>query len=590
MENKIYKTIKYRDRVYGDVVIDEPVIVELIECPAMLRLVGIDQSGHFEPFYPGTFQSRYEHSVGVYILLRNYGAPIEEQIAGLIHDVSHSAFSHCIDYVIDGASPSEQDHQDNIFEKFVKKTDIPRILKKYGFNIDYILNDGNFPLKENKLPDLCADRIDYSLRTALVFREIASAAGFLNKLRAGNGRWYFTDKLAAQEFAGIFLKLNSKYYASLLSAVMFASVGDYLRYSLGKGYIKSADLYSTDREVLQKIARFHRYDRHLRKLLSRMDNKAAFANSAADHDAKIVCKSRAVDPLFKDGRKLVRLSQADKSWAGIIKRESKPKTYFIKFGRRWWLPSKVNMTKDPFVFLFLIGVVAAAAIMFSSVLNPGWQGPNRGVVLDPGSGGLSGNAGGNSVTPVACGIENCHGVDVVCGAKVADVCTEIYMVGDGCRRFAECAIADGQCQLVSNQKLENCRACVAGCVQDFADDQMGLFDCDSKCAGIDGAETATSQAAEISRKRSIIESLYPKLNDFESQNSFAGQRVKTEINGTDYYFAYITEGSGVPIVSAICFKVDEESKIYYIGELNDSGVAGNGIYRDIDPITCEGVK
>jgi len=587
MEKKFYKSIEYRDRVYGDVVIDEPVIVELIECAAMQRLKGIDQSGHFEPFYPGTFQSRFEHSAGVYLLLKKYCAPIDEQIAGLVHDVSHSAFSHCIDYVIAGASPSEQNHQDNIFSAFVKKTEIPRILKKHGFDVGHILDDRNFPLKEKDLPDLCADRIDYSLRTALVFGEIKSAASFLDDLRAGNGKWYFADKKIAQEFAELFLKLNSKYYSGLLSAVMFASVGDYLRYSLGRGYIKSDDLYSTDNEVLRKIARFHRYDRHLRKLLSRMDNKAAFKNSAADHDARIVCKSRAIDPLFKDGRKLIRLSQADKSWSKILKKESKPKTYFIKFGSRWQLPSKGKMKKDPFVFLLLIIVVAVVAAIFSSVFNPDWKGPSQGVALNAEGGGV---AVGGGPAAAACGIENCHGTDISCGADMPEVCTDIYEIGDGCRQYAKCETVGGQCRLKVDQKFENCRACTSGCAREFAGDQQRLSDCESQCANIDSTEAVNAEAANISEKRSHIESLYPKLKDFENQASFAGQRVKTEINGTDYYFAYITEGSGVPIVSALCFKVDAESKIYYIGELNDSGVAGNGIYRDVDPITCEGVK
>jgi HD superfamily phosphohydrolase len=82
----------------------------------------------------------------------------------LIHDVSHGAFSHCLDYVFDEGSQKEQTHQDNIFEKFVKESGIPRILETYGIDINYVVDDKNFPLKERLLPDLCADRIDYILR------------------------------------------------------------------------------------------------------------------------------------------------------------------------------------------------------------------------------------------------------------------------------------------------------------------------------------------------------------------------------------------------------------------------------------------
>ena len=114
--------MKYTDRVYENIEIDEPVILELINSKTIQRLKDIDQAGYFEPHFPGTAHSRFEHSVGVYLLLKMYGAPIEEQIAGLIHDVSHSAFSHCIDYVLDAGSEKEHNHQDNVFDEFVRKS------------------------------------------------------------------------------------------------------------------------------------------------------------------------------------------------------------------------------------------------------------------------------------------------------------------------------------------------------------------------------------------------------------------------------------------------------------------------------------
>src|SRR3989339_1400953 len=229
--------MKYTDRVYGNFEITEPVILELINSPTLQRLKEIGQAGYFEPHFPGTAHSRFEHSIGDYLLLKNYGAPIEEQIAGLIHDVSHSAFSHCIDYVLDAGSEKEHNHQDNVFDEFVRKSEIPEILKKYSLDLEYILDDKNFPLKEKDLPDLCADRIDYSLRTAQVFGEIETARYFLDNLTAENGEWVFKNFDSAKKYAELFLKLNISYYAGLPSAVMFRTVGDCLRYALLKEYI-----------------------------------------------------------------------------------------------------------------------------------------------------------------------------------------------------------------------------------------------------------------------------------------------------------------------------------------------------------------
>lgn len=331
--------MKYTDRVYGEFEITEPVILELINSPSIQRLKEIDQAG-YRPLWvkpdaeTGEHDhSRFAHSVGVYLLLRKYNAPLEEQIAGLIHDVSHSAFSHCIDYILESGSEKEHNLQDNLFDSYVRKAEIPGIIKKYGFDLEYILEDENFPLKEKSLPDLCADRIDYSLKTAVIFGELdeKSKKFLLDNLAAENNNWVFNNFKAAKRCAELFLKLNTDYYAGLKSAIMFRTVGDCLRYALQKGYISKNDLYTTDKLVIEKIERCLMGDERLKLLFDRMNNKVKIINDPNDYDASIFCKSRVVDPLFKHNNKLKRVSEADPNWANIIQQESKPKQYFLKF-------------------------------------------------------------------------------------------------------------------------------------------------------------------------------------------------------------------------------------------------------------------
>ena len=325
--------MRYTDRVYGNFEIEEPIILELINSKTTQRLKDIDQAGYFEPHFPGTAHSRYEHSIGVYLLLKIYHAPIEEQIAGLIHDVSHSAFSHCIDHVLDAGSEKEYSHQDNVFDEFIRKSEIPEILKKYNLDLEYILDDRNFPLKERDLPDLCTDRIDYSLRAAIVFKEIENGKYYIDNLLAENGQWIFKDFESAGKYAKLFLKLNTDYYAGLPSAVMFRTVGDYLRYALSKDYISETDLYTTDKIVLEKIEPHIRTDSKLSLLFDRMNNKIGFRNDLNDYTGKVFCKSRVVNPLCWHSGKIIRVSEVNPSWNDIIKRESEPKEYFLKFDR-----------------------------------------------------------------------------------------------------------------------------------------------------------------------------------------------------------------------------------------------------------------
>jgi len=323
----------YTDRLYGKFTIEEPVILDLIKSKSLVRLKGIDQAGYLKPYYPKITLTRFEHSLGVWLLLKKFDASREEQIAGLIHDVSHSAFSHCIDYVFKTEGQKTHEHQDKVFTGFVKKSDIPLILRKYRIDLNYILNEKNFPLKENKLPDLCADRLDYSLRSAFVFGEIGKSDlnYFLTHLTTTNRTWVFKDYRSAQKYADLFRMLNRRYYSGFPSALMFSTVGRYVRHALNRKYLSYHDLYTTDREVIRKINRFLSQDQKLRTLWERMNYRIKATDNPHDFDYRAYCKSRLVDPLCYSRGKLKRVSEINPAWKKIIQRESKPKAYFLKF-------------------------------------------------------------------------------------------------------------------------------------------------------------------------------------------------------------------------------------------------------------------
>lgn len=323
----------YQDRIYGKIKIEEPIILEIINTSVFQRLKGINQWGYPNPYFPGVAHTRFEHSLGVFILLKKFADSLEEQIAGLIHDLSHATFSHCIDYVLEAGSEKEHNHQDNVFKKFIRNSEIPALFQKYGLDLDYILNEVNFPLKERPLPDLCADRIDYSLRDAFVVKEIDQKRVdyFLNNMLVEKNFWIFKNFTSAQEYAQLFLKMNNIYYAGLSTAVMFRTVGDYLKYALQKGYISERDFYTTDQQVMDKIRRHSGRDEKLEPFFDRVENKMEFKNDPQDYDVRVFCKSRLVDPLFKNDGEIKRISEVDNKWKKILEKEILPKEYFIKF-------------------------------------------------------------------------------------------------------------------------------------------------------------------------------------------------------------------------------------------------------------------
>lgn len=323
--------MQIEDRIYGKTDVDEPVLLDLLASPSLQRLKGIDQAGFFEPHFPGTAHSRYEHSVGVMLLLRRYQADIAEQIAGLLHDVSHSAFSHCADYVMDNGTQGTQSHQDDVHEQYVKNSEIPAILDRHAFSVDYILDDAHFPLKEKELPDLCADRLDYSLRSAVIFGDLEEPDAYLNNLKAADGQWFFADLESARNYTRLFHYLNENYYSGLPSAKMFRTVGDYIKHALRQGYITPADFYTTDGAVLEKIAPHLASDTRLRLLYERLQNRIPCCNNPSDFEAEVLCKNRLVDPLYLEDGKLQRFSSSDSSYQELLLNMREPKRYYLKF-------------------------------------------------------------------------------------------------------------------------------------------------------------------------------------------------------------------------------------------------------------------
>ncbi|MEM0465251.1 MAG: Kazal-type serine protease inhibitor domain-containing protein [Candidatus Pacearchaeota archaeon] len=80
-----------------------------------------------------------------------------------------------------------------------------------------------------------------------------------------------------------------------------------------------------------------------------------------------------------------------------------------------------------------------------------------------------------------CGIENCHGLDIICGSKPAEICTQMYQIGDKCRKFAKCEIINGICQKIENNDFNLCKFCVLKCEKDFPNDPEKVLICESKC-------------------------------------------------------------------------------------------------------------
>jgi len=202
----------YSDRLYGTWELT-PDLARLITCPTFQRLHRVSQSGASKYSNPCKTVTRFEHSMGVYLLLRSLGAAEAEQIAGLLHDISHTAFSHVIDIVF---YSEEQDFHEGIKGTCLNRPDLKKALGKLGYQASDYISDEPYTLLEQPLPALCADRIDYSLRDAVTVGEIivSVAHSILDDLAVHDGRIVMQTPAVADQYARLFKKMNDTYWAN----------------------------------------------------------------------------------------------------------------------------------------------------------------------------------------------------------------------------------------------------------------------------------------------------------------------------------------------------------------------------------------
>lgn len=309
------------DKVYGKVKIEEPVLLDLLKSPVILRTKNISQYGVPDKYYHHKNFSRYEHTVGVMCLLRRVGATLEEQIAGLLHDVSHFAFSHVVDWVFKEANNNLERLHDEAHHKFLENSDIPKILKKHGFLLERVSHEANYSLLEQDAPELCGDRVDYSLREMVDWYNPTIVKKCLPYLANFNGKLIFTDREAAFLFAGGYMDLQSEHWGEYQAVFRYLLFSKAVRICVKEKLLTKKDLYQDEKFALKKLESSQNPE--VKELLKTLRGKPDGYKFPSQGQKLIVKKFRFVDPLFLEKGKLLRLSKSDTRYRRLLEKHRK---------------------------------------------------------------------------------------------------------------------------------------------------------------------------------------------------------------------------------------------------------------------------
>ena len=247
--------------------------------------------------------TRFEHSLGVLFLMRKFDASLEEQIAGLLHDVPHTAFSHVADFVFENKG---HEYHEKFLEEMIYNSEIPEILERHGFDVEHILDESNFGMLERDLPKLCADRLDYSMRDLKAHFDYDMNT-VLEALTVEDGEFVFSDEKEAEKFAEFFMKLDAEVYASPKEVAIYEIFADLIREALEKDEISEEDLFGTDRELMEKLREID--SEKIERKFDVLDKGLEVEIDEKEYDLIGNTKPRAVDPPVKTNRGLVPVSE-----------------------------------------------------------------------------------------------------------------------------------------------------------------------------------------------------------------------------------------------------------------------------------------
>jgi len=301
------------DTIFGKVDEQNPAAVKLLNHDVLQRLKYIDQSGpliYISNEYP--HYSRYDHSLGVYALLKRYNVSAEEQIAGLMHDTSHTVFSHLADYILQEQSAHTESYQDNIHDVFLTKAGLPNTLRAYNLTLDDISpKNPKFTALEQPYPDMNADRIEYNLHTALLFKDLqmSDIKQILKALHYENQQWYFTDPMQAKKFAKLSTYYTRNFWGASKGAAQYSITGAMLKYAMKHNIIALEEFQTgTDQLVINKLrASKDPVIQSMLGILSKVEEHYIVTNPQ-DFDIHYAVKMRGIDPLVSVAGKLKRLS------------------------------------------------------------------------------------------------------------------------------------------------------------------------------------------------------------------------------------------------------------------------------------------
>lgn len=307
---------------------------EYIQLPFLQRLEGVGLlcgTDWTKLFHNRFYYSRLNHSVGTALITWNFTHSKKQSIASLLHDISTPAFSHVNDFRCGDALTQESTEDLNI--KMINEyAPLKELLEKDGLNLQEMNDYHKYPVADNKMPCLSADRLEYmfpsgaSLTEEWTLSEIENEYSTIKVLKNEKGidELGFTDLEAALEYTkkfcstGLILQRNEDKLSMEL-------LGKIISLAIKNGFLSEDDLYIMSEDEI--IALFDEkaelnYDEEFSSLFETFRTMEKIIHSQEKVEncfcVNLNVKKRYINPLVKCGENAKRLSLVSKEGIDCI--------------------------------------------------------------------------------------------------------------------------------------------------------------------------------------------------------------------------------------------------------------------------------
>lgn len=255
--------------------------------------------------------TRYEHSVGVALIVWHFTKDRVQTLSGLFHDISTPAFSHVIDF-LNGDAIKQESTEEKTAAILANSHEIMTLLKKDGIQLDEVSDYHKYPIADNDSPMLSSDRLEYTLSASMDyhFAEAEDLQPLYDDIIVGQNERQETELVFqhlkhAVQFCSYALQ-NGSVFTSQADRYCMELLAELLKQASDKKIISEKDLYTDEESVIRKLLNSPLQQAWLEY---RRISRIISSSQAQEGWIQIAAKKRYIDPYCLETQ--CRVSQAD---------------------------------------------------------------------------------------------------------------------------------------------------------------------------------------------------------------------------------------------------------------------------------------